>query len=813
MSHRVAFFASRFAAVSAVLFALAACGGGGGSGGGFIPEEPGADLLSYRLSTTVIDEDGNPTSLVTSTRPVTLEVTVLEDTDAGEPASGVLVSAEAQFVQILPDNGQARTDDDGIARFEIEAGPTLGADTVTLTAEAPRGPVSVDTVVEVQAAELRIGFFEGTTFVDGEIGLSAANLPFRGTSVLTVTIVDENGDAVSTVEQVRFRSVCSNAGRATFRELDDEENGVSSLTVEAPDGLASVEYRAGECETEDTITARLLGNGEEATATVSIADRDANFIGFIRSEPSEGEDGADRTIIALEGTGGPNRTEVATVTFEVLEESVTLAEGEPGPGDPAYLDNPSRRPLSGVTVDFELTNTLGGISLLNSSAVSDANGLVEVEVRSGNVATSTRVIATFEAQSSSGTSRPQSVSSNQIVIGTGLPDQNSVSLSTEVFNVPRAADRDGIEVAITVRMADKFNNPVADGTSATFTTEYGAIDSSCLTGQSNGTRYRNLRDTDTPLRGTCTVLWISQAPRLPTFQDNRDRIQTIVDDGSFNCDAHDGSFGPCPNDLGAIRGLRSTVLVTAVGEEFFVDANGNGLYDRGEEFENLPEAFVDHNEDGVYTPSEGPQCGPPSSSANCEAGGSEEEFIDFNEDGEYSLNVDLNTGEGVYNGSLCPSEGDGVFCSRTPVNVRGDLVLTLSSSVGNLSTLLARRSSGAGRAVSTARNRNSYDLFIADLYNNAPGAGTVISFETTGDCGILPDEDVIVPDRGGLRGAFTTGFQVQFSGGEEVDDDDDGTNDTRVFESGQIVVTATNPDDDISATIGSFGCQAAPEEL
>jgi len=68
MSHRVAFFASRFAAVSFVLFALAACGGGGGSGGGFIPDEPGADLLSYRLSTTVIDEDGNPTSLVTSTQ-------------------------------------------------------------------------------------------------------------------------------------------------------------------------------------------------------------------------------------------------------------------------------------------------------------------------------------------------------------------------------------------------------------------------------------------------------------------------------------------------------------------------------------------------------------------------------------------------------------------------------------------------------------------------------------------------------------------------------------------------------------------------
>ncbi|TCO75977.1 hypothetical protein [Chromatocurvus halotolerans] len=806
MSHRVAFFASRFAA-AAILFALAACGGGGSGGGGFIPGEPGADLLNYRMSTAVIDQDDNPTSLVTSTRPVTLEVTVLEDTRAGAPASGVLVTAQAQFVEILPANGQARTDSDGIARFEIQAGATLGADTVTVTAEAPRGPVSVDTVVDVQAAGLSIGYFEGNSFINGEIGLSAENLPFRGSSVLTVTIVDEQGEAVSTVEEVRFRSVCSNAGRATFREFDDEGSGSSSLTVEAPNGLASVEYRAGSCEAEDVITARLLGNGREATANVTIADRDANFIGFIRSEPSEGEEGSDRTIIAIKGTGGPGRTEIATVTFEVLEESVALGEDEPGPGDPAYLNNPARRPLSGIPVSFELTSSLGDTTLLNTSAVSDADGLVSVELRSGNVATSTRIVASFEAQSSNGTLRPQSVLSNQIVIGTGLPDQNSISLSTEFFNVPRAADVDGVEVAITVRMADKFNNPVADGTSAIFTTEYGAIDSSCLTGQSNGARYQRLRDTEAPLRGTCTVLWISQAPRLPTF--NSDRVQTIADDGSFSCGVLNSTFGgPCPQDLGAIRGLRSTVLVTAEGEEFFVDANGNGLYDRGEAFENLPEAFLDHNEDGVYTPTEGPKCGSPSTAENCRLAGAEEEFIDANGDGVYSLNVDPNTGEGVYNGSLCPAQGDGIYCSRDLVNVRADLVLTLSSSPNNLFTRLVRRSGGTGSTVSTARNGNSYDLHIADFYNNAPGAGTTIEFETTGDCGILPEEPVIVPNRGGARGAFTTSFLVQFTGGEEAPDPNNPDQTITVFENGQILVTATDPDSDNGVIIASFGCQA-----
>ncbi len=802
MNHRVFRCVSRSVLAVAALFALAACGGGGSDGGGFIPAEPGANLLNYRLSTAVIDQDSNPTSLVTSTRPVTLEVTVLEDTGARAPAVGVLVSAEASFVQILPANGQARTDNEGIARFEIRAGDTLGADTVTLTAEAPRGTVSTSTVVDVQAAALRLGRFDGTTFIRGEIGLGAQNLPFRGSSILTVSIVDEQGEAVSGVDEVRFRSACANAGRASFRALDDETNESGTLTVDAIDGLASVEYRAGNCETEDTITARLLANGEEATGSVTIAGRDANFIGFVRSDPAEGNEGGARTFIALRGTGGPNRGEIATLTFEVLEQSVILQEGDARPGDPAYFSNPQRRPLSGIPVQFALTNALGNITLLNSSAVSDANGLARVELRSGNVATTTRVIASFEAGGSGGSLRPQEAPSNDILISTGLADQNSVSLSTEFFNVPRAGNIDGVEVAITVRMADRFNNPVADGTSAAFQTEYGAIDSTCVTGQSNGTRFRRLRGDETPLRGTCSVLWISQAPRFPTFQENRDRIQTIerIQGLPFNyrCDAHNGSSGPCPHDLGAIRGLRSTVLVTAVGEESFVDLNGNGLYDEGEPFENLPEAFIDHNEDGVYTPVEGPQCGPPSTEANCRAGGSEEEFIDFNGDGEYSLNVDPNTGEGVYNGTLCPPEGDGIFCSRELVNVRADLVLTLSSTVNNLRALLTvRRASGSNALATAASTGNTYDLYIADIYNNAPGAGTVINFETA-DCDITPATEVIVPDLGGRRGAFTTSFQVQPG--------DRGEDDTAP-PPGQIIVTAEEPDGAASAVLATFACQ------
>ena len=68
----------------------------------------------------------------------------------------------------------------------------------------------------------------------------------------------------------------------------------------------------------------------------------------------------------------------------------------------------------------------------------------------------------------------------------------------------------------------------------------------------------------------------------------------------YSCPSHSGASGPCPDDLGSIRGGRSTILVTAIGEESFVDSNANGVYDEGERWTNLTEAFLDNSENGLY---------------------------------------------------------------------------------------------------------------------------------------------------------------------------------------------------------------------
>jgi hypothetical protein len=89
-----------------------------------------------------------------------------------------------------------------------------------------------------------------------------------------------------------------------------------------------------------------------------------------------------------------------------------------------------------------------------------------------------------------------------------------------------------VNVAVTARLSDHFHNPVPDGTAVYFTTNGGAIQPSCTT-----------------VGGACTVNWISQNPRPQN--------------------------GPI-----SLLG-RPTILVYAIGEESFVDANGNGVADAG----------------------------------------------------------------------------------------------------------------------------------------------------------------------------------------------------------------------------------------
>ena len=123
---------SRLFVASTFMFLIAACGGGGGgSGGGFIPDGSGGDNQVYQLLLELADINGNPTSSVTSTTPATLTVTLKT---GALPAADLVVTAVTTVGILLPASGTALTNAEGIATFQIQAGDTLGAGTITVSA-------------------------------------------------------------------------------------------------------------------------------------------------------------------------------------------------------------------------------------------------------------------------------------------------------------------------------------------------------------------------------------------------------------------------------------------------------------------------------------------------------------------------------------------------------------------------------------------------------------------------------------------------------------------------------------------------------
>lgn len=669
---RGASLTSRMAVLFAFLVVVTACGGGGGGGGSFIPDD-------NELKLTLLDSEGNKTTVVTATSPAVLQVKV-----SGDGNKNLAVTATTDLGVIIPASGSALTDNNGIATFQIEAGVERGAGTITARATTDNGAVSGNLDFQVGENGLRMGFFdEDGTFIENQIYIEPESaLAAGGNALLSVVVVTADGERVATTEEVRFNSACIGAGQSTI----NPENPVTTVN-----GEASTLYSALNCSGNEEITASLVGAGAQAFGSLSIAAATANAITFESAEP---------TLIVLRGTGGENRDETADVIFTVVD----------GAG----------APLQGVTVNFELSTYVGGLSLSKTSVLSDGDGQVQVTVASGDVATVVRVLASID----DGEGNIVSTVSDLLTVTTGLPDQNSISLSVGPcsgsggFVVEEGMRVDGVCRQLTVRMADKFNNPVVDGTSAVFTTEYGAIVGSCST---EG--------------GACFVEWNSQEPRFPTLTGTA-FVKTIYD-ADYSCPSHNGNQGPCPDDLGYIHGGMSTILVHAIGEESFIDSNGNGVMDEAEShlFDNLPEAYIDHNMDGIYTPSD-PTCLSFPDLPRCIAG-AEETFVDLNSNEVY----DFNDAPAVYNGLLCPPEGDQVWCSRDLVNVRDQTLVILSDDPG-FDIILVRN----GSEVSGTINGGSQTAYIADTYNNPPPLGSTVKLSVDGNCELVGADSYDVPN-------------------------------------------------------------------
>ena len=317
-------------------------------------------------------------------------------------------------------------------------------------------------VALAQAVELGTG--TGAGFQAGAIGISNASLSAGGSTSLSVSLQQADGTLYTTSSTVTFNSPCVAQGLARINPAGD--------TVTTT-GIATVTYVASGCSGTDLITATAVLNGvtRTATGTVTVAQAAIGTIAFVSATP---------TNIALKGTGDPSRPEASTVVFKVLD----AAGG----------------PRAGANVTFALNTSVGGISLTpaTATAVSDAQGLVQIVVNAGTVSTSVKVTATVTSVTPN-----ISTQSSQLTVTTGIPTAASFSLAVACQNV-EGLDLDGITTAVTARLADRFGNPVPDGTAVTVTAEGGAIQAQCTTAT-------------TPTEsGVCSVNWRSSNPRPPS---------------------------------------------------------------------------------------------------------------------------------------------------------------------------------------------------------------------------------------------------------------------------------------------------------
>ncbi|MEW8621893.1 MAG: hypothetical protein AB2559_09960 [Candidatus Thiodiazotropha endolucinida] len=472
--------------------------------------------------------------------------------------------------------------------------------------------------------------------------IAVTSLAAGGQTTVTATLADSEGNLYQEAVNVSFNTDCFSTGVATI-----------DTPVAASGGVVTATYVAQGCSGADSIRATVTVNGDTTTAsgTINVQPAEIGSMEFISAEPS---------LIGLRGVG---LTEVSRVSFRVLDQN--------------------GNPVTQQRVNFSLNTDVGGARIAEGaeSAVSDVNGLVGTDIKSGTIPTAVRVTASLDANPLISTQ------SDGLVISTGISDQNSISLSATTLN-PESWSFDGEVVELTILAADHFNNPVPDGASVYFTTEGGQIQSQC--------QIEN---------GGCSVNWTSSNPRA-------------TDD-----------FLP-----GGMA--RITILATMLGEESFIDANGNGVLDAGDTaFSTIPEAFRDDNEDDAKH-------------------ASLEEFVDFNTNGIYDgANADPN-----YNGALCcdtsavttaeaavaAGEDPGVCFGVTPttspvcsseknINVRDDIVLIMAESFASITLV-----SGTVEPGSSV----TFEIVGAQTGQIMPAATTVTAALEEGDI----DDSYAVPN-------------------------------------------------------------------
>lgn len=408
------------------------------------------------------------------------------------------------------------TDTSGQASATFYAGGASG--TVTIRATVAGTLIVKTTSISITSSPSSVS-----------VTISPNTINTSATANISASVVNMLGQAVPDGTQVSFSCFAGACAPAI---------GTFAAVATTVSGTASVTFTASAATTGSAIISACAGTSVCNTAQITVNAAATGSIEFVSAVPQ---------VIGIQGSG-PNDN--GAVTFLVKD-----SNGTPKPN---------------VLVDFLLFGPTGAYIGNTSGSTTDsgstgADGKVAIILHAGLVAGPARIEATVNGTTIT-------TSSGNISIGGGVPSATHFDLATSQFNLEGFA-YNNIQATITAYLADRFGNyNVLKGTSVSFYTEAGAIDTAAKTDAA----------------GLAPVVFRTQDPR----PNDVDPIATelyytqvdVVSGATHTYNPRDG---------------RVTILATTTGEESFVDNNANGFYDAGDTFTDIGEPFIDSNDNGV----------------------------------------------------------------------------------------------------------------------------------------------------------------------------------------------------------------------
>lgn len=555
---------------------------------------------------------------ISSGKPARVTATVKNGNGVAVPNTVVTFVTSASMANMTPTSGTALTDSSGIASIQIDPSSPLAAGAATITATATVDGASVVGSASYSVTPSNVGVpGVSVALLDPGTGNAVSSISPGSPAKVKATIRNAAGAGVAnTVVTFSTSATLATMTPTTGTALTDA-SGVATIQIDAASltaagattitATASVEGATVSGSVGFSVSAVNAGLANMtvgtsplssyATTSVSVAVTGVPAsipvtINFSSICAGTGKAMLPASVQSVNGVATATYTDkgcastdtiTASVAGLAVTKTVTLTVNSPGAASLQFVsatpqtivlkgtggagllesslvkfravDSNNVPVSSGINVTFDLTTRTGGILLDGVSTavtkLTDSNGEATIAVQSGTAPTAVWVNASL-----SGTSVFSQ--SNQLRISTGRPAQDRFSLGVTTHNI-EGYTANGVTTAVGVIASDRLGNPVPDGTAINFIAEGGQISPSCAT-----------------VSGTCSVTFTSANPR-PTGDSE-------------------------PN--GIVTKGRATVLAYTLGEESFVDANGNNKYDAGETFTDLGDVFIDNKETGVWDATE-----------------------------------------------------------------------------------------------------------------------------------------------------------------------------------------------------------------